>query len=143
MIVELIRELHVTLQNDLMVSLSDLGLAIDEYYALRVLDRSESELRMSDLSSLLLRDNSAATRIVDALEHRALTRRRLSSQDRRARYVEITQEGRLLLARAESVARRVAERRVRVLQKSQQEELERSLRLLLKKEESSQGERDE
>jgi DNA-binding MarR family transcriptional regulator len=139
MMIELIRELHVRFQSALSEQIEGVSLSLDEYYALRVLVESPAPLKMSALGARLLRDASAATRVVDAMERRGLCRRMLTSEDRRARYVSITERGRETLADAEAVAASVERRAMQHLSARDAGELER---LLLSLNDHRTGERD-
>jgi len=136
MITDLVRELHVSTQFGLSEALRDLEMSLDEYYALVVLERALNPLKMTELAARVLRDASAATRIVDSLQRRGLCRRASHDSDRRARYVSITRAGRGDLARAERMARSIELATVQKLTNQDRQELTRILRRLLNKSEA-------
>jgi len=63
------------------------------------------KMRMSELSSSLEMDNSAATRIVDRLERSGFVRRELNLNDRREFHVMITDQGLKEIKKTKSTVR--------------------------------------
>ena len=77
--------------------LARLGLGIAQLAALYAVDGSET-MTIADLAERIGRSASATSRLVSALEGRGLVRRHEEVADRRQRTVEITADGRALLA---------------------------------------------
>ena len=102
--------------NDLLVQLQQLGRDI-ELMAAQRLEGSGTSLRavgvlmcadtdgrtQGELAELACLDKSTMVHTVDALEKEGLATRKPSLKDRRARVVEVTDEGRRLIASAENV----------------------------------------
>lgn len=73
---------------------------------LRLAHAPEDQLRMFDLSDLLMLSKSGVTRLVDRLEKRGLIARELWDRDRRVIHARLTDEGRAVLERAKPVLAR-------------------------------------
>lgn len=77
------------------------GLGLSEYRALEVLARSQdSELRMQELASHLLLNQSSVSRLVERLERSGFTVRDLCPDDKRGVYTVLTAKGRACLEEA-------------------------------------------
>lgn len=78
------------------------GLGLSEYRALEILARSQnSELRMQELASHLLLNQSSVSRMVERLERAGLTVRDLCPDDKRGVYTVLTKDGRARLESAQ------------------------------------------
>jgi DNA-binding MarR family transcriptional regulator len=78
------------------------GLGLSEYRALEILARSQnSELRMQELASHLLLNQSSISRMVERLERSGLTIRDLCPDDKRGVYTVLTKNGRARLESAQ------------------------------------------
>ncbi|MGU5666612.1 MarR family winged helix-turn-helix transcriptional regulator [Aeromonas hydrophila] len=78
------------------------GLGLSEYRALEVLARSpNSELRMQELASHLLLNQSSVSRLVERLERSSFTVRDLCPDDKRGVYTVLTAKGRACLEEAQ------------------------------------------
>lgn len=78
------------------------GLGLSEYRALEVLARSQnSELRMQELASHLLLNQSSVSRLVERLERSGFTVRDLCPDDKRGVYTVLTAKGRACLEEAQ------------------------------------------
>ncbi len=78
------------------------GLGLSEYRALDVLARSpNSELRMQELASHLLLNQSSVSRLVERLERSGSTVRDLCPDDKRGVYTVLTAKGRDYLEKAQ------------------------------------------
>lgn len=77
------------------------GLGLSEYRALEVLARSQnSELRMQELASHLLLNQSSVSRLVERMERSGFTVRDLCPDDKRGVYTVLTAKGRACLEEA-------------------------------------------
>ncbi len=76
------------------------GLSRQRLHVLAFLNRAETEVRMTDVSSWLGVSKANVTNLIDALEREGLAERRASPADRRATAIAITQPGRERLAHA-------------------------------------------
>jgi MarR family transcriptional regulator, 2-MHQ and catechol-resistance regulon repressor len=72
------------------------GLSLTEFAALEALYH-KGPLLVGELQRAILKSSGGITYVVDRLQARGLVRRRPSSQDRRALYAELTDEGRALI----------------------------------------------
>jgi DNA-binding MarR family transcriptional regulator len=77
--------------------LGRLGLGFSQLAALYAVDGTET-LTVADLAEQIGRSPSATSRLVSGLERRGLVHRREEVADRRQRVLEVTAEGRSLLA---------------------------------------------
>ncbi len=75
-----------------------LGLSFSQLAALYAMDGTET-LTVADLAEQIGRSPSATSRLVSALEERGLVQRHEEVADRRQRTLEVTADGRSLLAR--------------------------------------------
>lgn len=83
------------------------GLSLAEHEVLLRLGHApKDQLRMYDLSDLLMLSKSGVTRLVDRLEKRGLIERELCDRDRRVIHARLTKDGRRLLERAKPVLAR-------------------------------------
>ena len=79
-------------------ALEDLGISVREYCVLwKAADGARTQIEIADLAAL---DKTTMVVTLDALEKRGLARREVSSTDRRARVVGLTDEGRAVLDKA-------------------------------------------
>ena len=86
------------------------GLSLAEHEVLlRLAHAPDDQLRMYDLSDLLLLSKSGITRLVDRLEKRGLIARELWEQDRRVIHARLSEEGRAVLERAKPVLARAVD----------------------------------
>lgn len=77
-------------------------LGLSEYRALEILARSpNSELRMQELATHLLLNQSSVSRMVERLERAGLTIRDLCPDDKRGVYTVLTKEGHARLESAQ------------------------------------------
>ena len=97
---ELMHVAHL-LEERIDAALAPCALRMREYLALRLLSDSTHEpLRPTSLGVALNATRTQITRLLDALETRALIERALHAQDRRGLQVTLTPSGTALLARA-------------------------------------------
>jgi MarR family 2-MHQ and catechol resistance regulon transcriptional repressor len=80
-------------------SIADLGLCLSDFMVLEALLHKGS-LTISDIQAKVLLASGSMTAAVDRLEKRGLLVRKTTSADRRARLLELTPAGRLLIDRA-------------------------------------------
>lgn len=86
------------------------GLGLSEYRALEVLARSRnSELRMQELASHLLLNQSSVSRMVERLERSGFTVRDLCPDDKRGVYTVLTAKGRACLEEAQPAYQKALE----------------------------------
>jgi DNA-binding MarR family transcriptional regulator len=78
--------------------LAGLGLGFSQLAALYAIDGTET-LTVADLAEQIGRSPSATSRLVSALERRGFVQRQEEVADRRQRILEVTPDGRSLLAR--------------------------------------------
>jgi DNA-binding MarR family transcriptional regulator len=78
--------------------LANLGIGFSQLAALYAMDGTET-LTVADLAEQIGRSPSATSRLVSTLERRGLVRRHEEVADRRQRTLEVTSDGRSLLAR--------------------------------------------
>ncbi len=122
---ETLRECSVLLESAVGDALRPLRIGTDQFNVLDTLEAVPG-LRMNEIASRVLLDDSTTTRVVDSLEGRGLVARRADPADRRARRVSISPDGRRLLREARSrrdqaVAERVCSlgpRRVATLERA-------------------------
>ncbi|MBV8083281.1 MAG: MarR family transcriptional regulator [Chloroflexi bacterium] len=76
------------------------GLSRQRLHVLAFLNRAETEVRMTDVSSWLGVSKANVTNLIDALEREGLVERRASPADRRATAIAITETGRERLSHA-------------------------------------------
>lgn len=74
------------------------GLSIGEFAVLELLHHRGESL-LGDIQKRILVSSGGITFLVDRLERKGLVERRISNQDRRARYAVLTREGSRLLRR--------------------------------------------
>ena len=97
---ELLHAAHL-LERRIDAALTPCGLHMREYLALRLLADSVHEpLRPTSLSVALDATRTQITRLLDALEHRALIARALHAHDRRSLQITLTPAGATLLEQA-------------------------------------------
>jgi DNA-binding MarR family transcriptional regulator len=81
--------------------LAQLRIGFTELAALYAVDGNET-LTIADLAEMIGRSPSATSRVVTSLERRGLLRRREEEADRRQRTLDLTEDGRSLLAKIDS-----------------------------------------
>jgi MarR family transcriptional regulator, lower aerobic nicotinate degradation pathway regulator len=108
-------------------ALRPLGIEGRHMGVLLTLSRRGGAESQSGLIDALGSDKSAMVRTIDDLEQLGAAVRRTDPQDRRARVVELTDEGRELLARAAPLARAAADDVFGSLTEDEQRMLERLL----------------
>lgn len=79
------------------------GMLLADNEALLNLRHADEPLRMSDIAERLVLSRGGTTKVIDRLEELGLVSRQADPEDRRAVVVEITPEGREVLARARTV----------------------------------------
>jgi DNA-binding MarR family transcriptional regulator len=94
------RSLWRDLLMSLAADLSKLDMSLVELATLYAADRRET-LTVGEIGELIGRSPSATSRIISALERRGWVRRREEVADRRQRTLEVTAEGKSLLARVD------------------------------------------
>ena len=94
------RSLWRDLLTSLAADLSALDLSLVELATLYAADRRET-LTVGEIGELIGRSPSATSRIISALERRGWVRRREEVADRRQRTLEVTADGKSLLARVD------------------------------------------
>jgi MarR family 2-MHQ and catechol resistance regulon transcriptional repressor len=80
-------------------SVADLSLCLSDFMVLEAL-LHKGPLTISDIQAKVLLASGSMTAAVDRLEKRGLVIRKSTESDRRARLLELTPEGRLLIDRA-------------------------------------------
>ena len=84
-----------------------LGLPLTWYDVLvQLVYAPEAKLRMQALADRVVLSRSGLTRLVDRMEQAGLVHREHSAEDRRGYYAVLTEEGRRLIAQAQTVHRR-------------------------------------
>jgi DNA-binding MarR family transcriptional regulator len=97
----LLNQAGYALANRMSAALEELGISVRVYCVLA--KAAEGGHTQSRLAELAFMDKTTMVVTVDELERRGLAERRLSPSDRRVRLVEVTPEGRELLARADRI----------------------------------------
>lgn len=110
-------------------ALAPFEVAPTEFLILHQCFRKEANT-VTELAGISPLDVSAMSRQVERLRDRGLLRRRRSTDDRRVVFLELTEEGRLLLYRLYRVAEAVEEKIVQNLGSEEKESLMASLRKL-------------
>lgn len=126
---ETIRECSVLLKFAVGEAIAPLRIGTDQLNVLGVLEAVPG-LRMNEIASRVLLDDSTTTRIVDSLEERGLAARGPDPEDRRARRVSITPDGRRLLHDAQIRSEQAVADRTAALGPRRAAALQRSLREL-------------
>jgi len=94
------RSLWRDLLMSLVADLSKLDMSLVELATLYAADRRET-MTVGEIGELIGRSPSATSRIISALERRGWVRRREEVADRRQRTLEVTTDGKSLLARVD------------------------------------------
>lgn len=94
-------------------------LSTPQYAILSHAAAAEAGVSLSHISEQMLSDNGNLTRLVDRLEARGLVRRVPDPNDRRVTLVQLTDEGRALIARARPRHRAAIEERMGYLSDEQ------------------------
>jgi MarR family 2-MHQ and catechol resistance regulon transcriptional repressor len=110
-------------------SIADLGLCLSDFMVLEAL-LHKGPLTISDIQAKVLLASGSMTAAVDRLENRALVIRKTTAADRRARLLELTPEGRLMIQRAFREHAEDLERVMSVLDTDEKEELYADLKKL-------------
>ena len=111
-------------------TLAPLGLRARDFWLLGLAGAGNvSQNEMADLCGL---DPSSLVPVLDALERRGWLRRQRNPRDRRMQWVQRTEAGDRLFARACPRARRAEARQLAALSPAQQRELVAALRKLIK-----------
>lgn len=104
----LIRRLHQISVGLFLTELEPLGLTPVQFGALQVIS-NQPGIDQRTLARAIALDASTTGGVVDRLDSRGLIERRTSPEDRRARVLAITDEGRQVLAQAQPAMQRVQE----------------------------------
>ncbi|WP_165806877.1 MarR family winged helix-turn-helix transcriptional regulator [Balneicella halophila] len=83
---------------------------------------------MHEISNELMVDNSAITRLVDALEKKGFVSRKVSKQDRRLRVIAITESGKKEICKAKELTEIHKEVLIKGIESSEQEQFMNTLR---------------
>jgi DNA-binding MarR family transcriptional regulator len=81
----------------------EVGILLADNEALLNVAHAAAPLRMSDIAERLVLSRGGTTKVIDRLEELGFVSRQADPEDRRAVVVEITPEGREVLARARTV----------------------------------------
>lgn len=122
----IIHDIYVLLDDGDQRVLRDYNLNASQYAVLALLDL-ETGWRQTDLSARLGLDKSTVTRIVDRLMHANLVRRIADPLDRRAQRVVLTAVGATLRELTHEAHLESLERRMAVLNRDEQKQLQRLL----------------
>jgi DNA-binding MarR family transcriptional regulator len=107
--------------------LAELGIDGREYTTLAVLETDQPESQQ-ELARLMAKAPPLMVAVVDELERKGLVARRRSRRDRRRSVVELTDDGRAMLARADAVADEVTAELFGALDADERAALHQSLR---------------
>jgi MarR family transcriptional regulator, 2-MHQ and catechol-resistance regulon repressor len=110
-------------------SIANLGLCLTDFMVLEAL-LHKGPLTISDIQAKVLLASGSMTAAVDRLEKRSLVVRKMTSADRRARVLELTSEGRLLVEQAFREHEEDLNRVMSVLDPGEKEQLYRPLKKL-------------
>ncbi|HEX4751151.1 MAG TPA: MarR family transcriptional regulator [Bryobacteraceae bacterium] len=110
-------------------SVADLGLCLSDFMVLEAL-LHKGPLTISDIQAKVLLASGSMTAAVDRLENRNLIVRKTTASDRRARVLELTPEGRLMIQRAFREHSEDLDRVMSVLDNNQKQELYAALKKL-------------
>jgi len=109
-------------------ALERFGLRSREFWLLRLAGRGDvSQHEIAELCGL---DPSSLVAVLDGLERRGWVRRQTSPRDRRVHWVQRTEEGDRLFARALPLARRAEARQLAALPAAEQKQLVAAMRKL-------------
>jgi MarR family 2-MHQ and catechol resistance regulon transcriptional repressor len=103
-------------------SIADLGLCLSDFMVLEAL-LHKGPLTISGIQAKVLLASGSMTAAVDRLEKRALVIRKTIAGDRRARLLELTPEGRLMIERAFKEHSQDLERVMSVLDAGEKDQL--------------------
>jgi DNA-binding MarR family transcriptional regulator len=98
----LLRRVQLDVMGDLIKALAPLGLRPAQFSVLALID-ANADLAQSDLCAALSIQRANFVSMLDELESRGLTKRSVSTRDRRINTVALTPEGRRVLRRAVEV----------------------------------------
>jgi MarR family 2-MHQ and catechol resistance regulon transcriptional repressor len=110
-------------------SIADLGLCLSDFMVLEAL-LHKGPLTISDIQAKVLLASGSMTAAVDRLAKRSLLVRKTTSVDRRARILELTAEGRLMIDRAFKEHSQDLNRVMSVLDSDEKEQLYAGLKKL-------------
>lgn len=119
---QMIHEIYVLLDDGDRRILRTYGLNTSQYAALLLLQHTDG-LRLTELSSKLLREKSTMTRVIDRLVHAGYVERRSDPDDRRAQRVVLTVSGREQVRRATIAHQHSLDRRMRALSDLEHDQL--------------------
>ena len=123
----LLRNAYLSFHRRANARMLKLGITADQFVALSVLSREEGITQIT-LVERTASDPNTVTAILSLLERRGLVRREAHSQDRRARCVFLTLEGRRIQRRAAKVAEPLLNALCGCVEKTAREQVELSLR---------------
>ncbi len=103
-----LNQIAASLFQDLMVDLGE-DLTPVQYAAMAIL-AEESDIDQATLAALIAYDRATIGGVIDRLEAKGFVDRRIAPDDRRARRVALTAEGRALLARIDAPVAAMQER---------------------------------
>lgn len=87
--------------------LAGCGLTFARWSTLLQLSRCEGPVTQTELAALLGVEGPTLVRLLDALENKGLTERRLTADDRRVKLISLTPAAQPVLARINQIAREV------------------------------------
>ena len=95
-----IAQLNSLIENNLNEILRNHGLTLQQYNILRILRGQKGKaVGLSLIAERMVNRSSNVSRLIDKLVEKGFAKRRLSSEDRRQKFVSITTEGRMLIDR--------------------------------------------
>jgi DNA-binding MarR family transcriptional regulator len=98
-----VKVLDSLIRKEAMVLFKPFGVAPEQFGILKLIDEGNTKLKFSDLAELAGKDKSTITRMMNALEKKALITKCLDSDDRRVHIVTLTPEGKTLLEEIDKV----------------------------------------
>lgn len=105
----------------------EFGLTASQYNVLRILRGEGQPLPSLEIADRMIQVVPAITGLIDRLEQQQMVRRRRCTEDRRVVYVELTDEGRQVLAELDAPVEALHRRLIGHLSKSELKELNRLL----------------
>jgi MarR family 2-MHQ and catechol resistance regulon transcriptional repressor len=103
-------------------SIAELGIGVSDFMVLEAL-LHKGPLMISEIQAKVLLASGSMTAAVDRLEKKSLLVRKTTSSDRRARFLELTPEGRVLVEQAFNEHSKDLERLMSVLDTDEKEQL--------------------
>ena len=107
--------------------LRPLGLTVDQWGVLKLIEEEGGSVSFAVLSRRLLRNKPTLTRIVDILVREALVERSEDPEDRRRQRIRLTRRGTKIVGEAALVVARLREEVIRGVSKAERDELRRIL----------------